>query len=52
MKYIFEPALNLFDLIAIIILGNLMSSYSFWLVLLFLPIVSISTYLQRKYGGE
>jgi len=52
MKFIFEPTMNLFDFIAIIILSNLMSEYSFWLVLLFIPVVLISSYLTRKYGSE
>jgi len=52
MKFIFEPTMNLFDFVAIIILSNLMSLYSLWFGLLFIPVVLISSYLKRKYGSE
>lgn len=49
-KFMFTRRLNIFDMATIILISNLITQYSWWYAVLYIPTILFSTFMEIKLG--
>lgn len=52
LKYLLTSRFSWIDFVVILSVVNLMTAYSFWVILALIPLSGIVVWLERKFLGE